>query len=92
MPNSAPSPAPPLSAGGIAMIIFGGLLLLFPGGCSLIFSIMALAEKMSSRPDQYGFATLALVASSIGFLIAALGFWLIRAGLRRRRQPAPPRP
>ena len=82
--NPGPGGGPPRTAGGLALILIGGLLLLFPGGCSLVFMVIALLEKMSSRPDQYGFVTLTLIVSSAGFLVAALGYWMLRLGLRRR--------
>ena len=75
---------PPLTAGGIFMVLFGGLLMLGPGGCSLFFGAASILEKLSGRRDQYGLADFFLVVSAIGLLVAALGFWLIRVGLRRR--------
>ena len=80
---------PPLRAGGVILILLGLILLVFPGGCSLLFTIAAIAEKISSGGNNYGFIEIALVMSAIGFAVAAFGFWLIRVGLRLRRPPTP---
>jgi hypothetical protein len=84
-PNVGASPKPPLTAGGIFMFLIGGVFMLVPGGCSLLFGGAAIMEKLSGRRDSYGISDIFLVASALGLVVAVGGFFLARAGLRRRK-------
>jgi hypothetical protein len=80
----------------VLAIIFGLLLLLFGGGCTLIFLFGMVTDARSMLSDVPLLLTLWV---PLGLLPLAVGYWLFRLGLRisRRRQeaagaPQPPEP
>lgn len=79
------SPKPPRTGAGVILVLLGGLLMLGPGGCSLLFGAAAILEKFSGRRAQYGIDDIFLFVSAIGLLVAFGGFLIARAGLRRRK-------
>mgnify|MGYP003343308925 CR=1 FL=1 len=82
-----PTKKPPLTTDGVTTLIVGALLMLAPGGCSLYWGYHALIAKYV-RPDlgEEAGATLLLAICAVGLLVAAGGFALARAGLRKREQ------
>jgi membrane protein implicated in regulation of membrane protease activity len=85
---SDPSVTPParrkFSAGHIAMIIVGALLLL-PGGCALVFFIGGVVSGDSWRFDD-PIAQMVLAVWAISLAISAIGVVLIVLAFRRARR------
>jgi membrane protein implicated in regulation of membrane protease activity len=76
----------------VLLIILGLLLLLFGGGCTLIFLIGGLMDLKSMLADIPLLLTLWV---PLGLLPLVLGWYLLRAGLRKereKRQAKPPPP
>jgi hypothetical protein len=80
-------PANSLGVGGSIMVVFGALLLIFPGGCGLVGlgSVLAdMATNPRGRGGDLDLTGLVVVMSLMGLGLALLGYFLIRWGLRRR--------
>jgi hypothetical protein len=84
---NAPTAKSPLSVGGILLIAIGAFLLLVPGGCALVgvASTLMFMTSRAANGAPAGLTVVALAISGLLALLAALGFWLVRAGWRRRR-------
>jgi hypothetical protein len=79
-----------LSIGGVITILIGGILLVFPGGCSLLGFGVAITDYLArGGRGEPGLDGVIEVISGFGLIVAAFGFWLIRVGLRLRRGPGP---
>jgi hypothetical protein len=85
-----PSPKPPISAGGVILLIVGGVLLVFPGGCSLLALGATLYDRMTRTGSGggYNFDDVIIVISLIGLAVALFGFFIMRLGLRLRNSPS----
>lgn len=81
--SSPETPPPHYSAGHIALIVFGVLLLL-PGACSLLFAFGMILDILKGYfPSDFGLiATLWLFT----FAISALGIFMIRTARKGARQ------
>jgi uncharacterized membrane protein YphA (DoxX/SURF4 family) len=78
-------PRPPLSFGGGVLVLLGGLLLVFPGGCSLFAIVATLAARWTNPARGENYDGAVYIVSGAGLLIALAGFFIARAGWRWRR-------
>ncbi len=67
----------------ILMIVVGGLLALFGGGCALAFTWMAIMFGLKQGGDGFGPLLALALPVGVGLLIAWLGVALIRDEIRR---------
>jgi TRAP-type C4-dicarboxylate transport system permease small subunit len=67
----------------VLLIIFGLLLIVFGGGCTLIVGGVTISDPSSATSDLATILPLWLV---LGLLPLAAGIWLFRAGLRIDRE------
>jgi len=82
MPDTSP-PAPHYTAGQIALIVFGVLLLL-PGACSLLFAFGMILDILKGYfPSDFG---LIFTLWLFTFAISALGIFMIRTARKGARQ------
>ena len=80
--NPPPPPRPPLSPGGVILFLLGGVLLVFPGGCSLL---AIFANRLAHPARGANYDGVVYVVSGFGLVIALFGFFIARAGWRWRR-------
>ena len=66
------------------ILIAVGVLLLFPGLCSLYF----IFEIGRTPGNMFDLGGLFIVTWGVSFVVAALGVWLIRTAVKRPSRPA----
>jgi hypothetical protein len=75
----------------VIAILFGLLLLLFGGGCTLIFLFSTIQDPRSMLADA---AMILQIWAPLGLIPLVAGWFLFRFGLKRSREgnssPAPP--
>ena len=67
----------------ILLIVFGLLLILFGGGCTVVLGGMMVTDPGSFSSD---FALMLSIWLPMGLAPLALGIWLFRVGLRKDRE------
>jgi hypothetical protein len=72
---------------GQIILLVAGILLLFPGACSLFFMISLIAEKPSS-PFSDPYVEIFYGFWFVSFIVSAIGVALIYAA--RKKAPTPP--
>lgn len=84
-PEGPMSPPPARMSIGTMVLMGAGIMLLFPGACSLFFLVAFIAEKPSS-PFSDPYAQIFLPVMFVCLLVSAGGVWMIVAARRRRRR------
>jgi hypothetical protein len=65
---------------GRLMLVLTGVILLFPGACSIYYTPMGFLGLLFIGDADYGLIALAWPA---GFALGALGIWILRRNVRR---------
>lgn len=86
MPDRTP-PSTGIGILAILMMIAGGLIALFAGGCSILVlgSVLVTIVRQRFHPDSLGVLVGMLPLTAIGLAIAWTGLRLVRAGLEKWR-------
>ena len=77
---------PPLTPLRWFFAITGGLIMLFAGGCGLLYAGVGVFSAINSEPLGAMFVTLGLLYGGVPALIGALVWW---AAVKWRRMPEP---